>query len=67
MVYLPLDSFGRYVIVWSISLLIENAQVSLILDSMPAIVSRHGQQSRQRLDVAGTLGGDVVWWRSAVC
>lgn len=53
-VYLPLDSFGRYVIVWSISLLIENAQVSLILDSMPAIVSRHGQRSRQRIDVAGT-------------
>ncbi|MDB5599794.1 MAG: hypothetical protein JWN71_1838 [Xanthobacteraceae bacterium] len=53
-VYLPLDSFGRYVIVWSISLLIENAQVSLILDSMPAIVSRYGRHSRQRLDVAGT-------------
>ncbi len=52
-VWLPLDEFGRYVIVWSISLLIETAQASLILDAMPAIVARYGQHNRKRLDVAG--------------
>ena len=52
-VWLPLDAFGRYVIVWSISLLIETAQASLILDAMPAIVARYGQRNRKRLDVAG--------------
>jgi O-antigen/teichoic acid export membrane protein len=52
-VWLPLDAFGRYVIVWSISLLVETAQVSLILDAMPAIVARYGQRNRRRLDAAG--------------
>ncbi len=52
-VWLPLDDFGRYVLVWSASVLIEGAQVALITDSMPAIVSRHGQRNRQRIDVAG--------------
>lgn len=52
-IWLPLDDFGRYVLVWSASVLVESAQVALILDSMPAIVSRHGQRNRQRLDVAG--------------
>jgi len=52
-VWLPLDAFGRYVIVWSISLLVETGQVSLILDPMPAIVARYGQRNRKRLDVAG--------------
>jgi O-antigen/teichoic acid export membrane protein len=52
-IWLPLDDFGRYVIVWSISLLIENAQVSVIMDTMPAVVSRFGQRNRQRLDSAG--------------
>jgi O-antigen/teichoic acid export membrane protein len=51
--WLPLDDFGRYVIVWSISLLVETAQASLILDAMPAIVARYGQRNRRRLDVAG--------------
>lgn len=51
--WLPLDDFGRYVLVWSASVLIESAQVALITDSMPAIVSRHGQRNRRRLDVAG--------------
>jgi O-antigen/teichoic acid export membrane protein len=52
-VWLPLDAFGRYVIVWSISLLVEIAQISLVLDTMPAIVARYGQRNRRRLDVAG--------------
>lgn len=52
-VWLPLDAFGRYVIVWSLSLLIETGQTSLILDAMPAIVARYGQRNRKRLDVAG--------------
>ena len=52
-VWLPLDAFGRYVIVWALSLLIETGQVSLILDPMPAIVARYGQRNRKRLDVAG--------------
>jgi O-antigen/teichoic acid export membrane protein len=52
-IWLPLDDFGRYVIVWSVSLLIENAQVSMIMDPMPAIVSRYGQHNRRRLDSAG--------------
>lgn len=52
-VWLPLDDFGRYVVIWSGSLLIESFQVALITDSMPAIVSRKGRRNRQRLDVAG--------------
>lgn len=52
-VWMPLDAFGRYVIVWAISLLIETGQVSLILDPMPAIVARYGQRNRKRLDIAG--------------
>src|SRR5690242_6392310 len=52
--WLPLDDFGRYVVVWTISILIESFQVALILDSMPAIVSRFGQRNRQRIDAAGT-------------
>jgi len=51
-VWLPLDAFGRYVIVWSISLLFETAQASLILDAMPAIVARYGQLNRKRFDTA---------------
>src|SRR5262249_28088216 len=41
-----------YVIVWSISLLFETAQASLILDAMPAIMARYRQQNRRRLNVA---------------
>ena len=52
-IWLPLDEFGRYVVIWSGSLLIESFQVALITDSMPAIVSRRGRQNRRRLDVAG--------------
>ncbi len=52
-IWLPLDDFGRYVIVWSVSLLIENAQIALIMDPMPAVVARYGQRNRRRLDSAG--------------
>src|SRR5690606_18490991 len=52
-VWLPLDDFGRYVVIWSGSLLIESFQVALITDSLPAIVSRRGRQNRRRPDVAG--------------
>jgi O-antigen/teichoic acid export membrane protein len=52
-VWMPLDDFGRYVLIWSASVLIESAQVALITDSMPAIVSRYGRTNRHRLNVAG--------------
>ena len=52
--WLPLDDFGRYVIVWTVSVLVESFQVALILDSMPSIVSRFGQRNRQRIDAAGS-------------
>jgi O-antigen/teichoic acid export membrane protein len=52
--WLPLDDFGRYVVVWTVSVLVESFQVALILDSMPSIVSRFGQRNRQRIDTAGT-------------
>ena len=53
--WLPLDTFGRYVVVWTVSLFIEAIQTSLIVDSLPAIVSRHGRRSahhRSRVDGA---------------
>ena len=52
--WLPLDDFGRYVVVWTVAILVESFQVALILDSMPSIVSRFGQRNRQRIDAAGT-------------
>ncbi|HET9904359.1 MAG TPA: hypothetical protein VFQ27_11735 [Xanthobacteraceae bacterium] len=52
--WLPLDGFGRYVVVWTISLLIESFQISLIMDPLPATVSRFGRRNRARIDVAGT-------------
>ena len=54
--WLPLDTFGRYVVVWTLSLFIEAIQTSLIVDSLPAIMSRYGRRSshhRDRLDAAG--------------
>jgi O-antigen/teichoic acid export membrane protein len=51
-IWLPLDGFGRYVLVMSVSLLIEVGQASLILDSMPAVVARYGQRNRRRLEIA---------------
>ena len=50
--WLPLDEFGRYVVVWTVALFIEAIQVSLIVDSLPAIISRHGRRNRARLDTA---------------
>lgn len=50
--WLPLDDFGRYVVVWTVALFIEAIQVSLIVDSLPAIVSRHGRRNGARLDAA---------------
>jgi O-antigen/teichoic acid export membrane protein len=53
--WLPLDTFGRYVVVWTVSLFIEAIQTSMIVDSLPAIVSRHGRRSahhRNRVDGA---------------
>lgn len=48
--WLPLDAFGRYVVVWTVSLFIEAIQISLVVDSLPAIVSRYGRRNRQRID-----------------
>jgi O-antigen/teichoic acid export membrane protein len=49
--WLPLDTFGRYVLVWTASLFIETIQTALIVDSLPAIFSRHGRHGRARLDI----------------
>lgn len=50
--WLPLDDFGRYVVVWTAVFFIEAVQNSMIIDSLPAIVSHHGRQNRGRIDVA---------------
>lgn len=50
--WLPLDTFGRYVVVWTVSLFIEAIQISLIVDSLPAIVSRYGRRNRGRIEIA---------------
>lgn len=50
--WLPLDTFGRYVVVWTASLFVEAIQVSLIVDSLPAIVSRYGRRNQTRIDAA---------------
>ncbi|MCW5683611.1 MAG: hypothetical protein KIT85_04385 [Pseudolabrys sp.] len=51
-VSLPIDDFGRYVVVWTAALFIEAIQTSLIIDALPAIVSRYSRRNRQRLDRA---------------
>lgn len=51
-VWLPIDDFGRYVVVWTAALFIEAVQTSLIIDALPAIVSRYSRRNRQRLDRA---------------
>lgn len=50
--WLPLDAFGTYVVVWTVALFIEAIQISMIVDPLPAIVSRYGRRQRQRIDVA---------------
>jgi O-antigen/teichoic acid export membrane protein len=50
--WLPLEDFGRYVVVWTISLFVEAIQISLVVDSLPAIFSRYGRRNRQRIDNA---------------
>lgn len=52
--WLPIDDFGRYVVVWTVSLFIEAIQTSLVIDSLPAIASRYSRQNRQRIDIAAT-------------
>jgi O-antigen/teichoic acid export membrane protein len=51
--WLPLDTFGHYVLLWTVSLFIENLQISLTIDALPALVSRFGRSNRQRIDAAG--------------
>ena len=51
--WLPLEDFGRYVVVWTAVFFIEAVQNSMIIDSLPAIVSHHGRHNRGRIDVAG--------------
>lgn len=50
--WLPLDDFGRYVVVWTALLFIEAVQSATIIDTLPAIVSHHGRRNRARIDVA---------------
>ncbi|MGN6573251.1 MAG: lipopolysaccharide biosynthesis protein [Pseudolabrys sp.] len=50
--WLPLDDFGRYVVIWTVALFIEAIQTSLIVDSLPAIISRHARRNRSRLDAS---------------
>lgn len=50
--WLPIDDFGRYVVVWTAALFIEAIQISLVIDALPAIASRHSRQNRRRIDTA---------------
>jgi O-antigen/teichoic acid export membrane protein len=50
--WLPMEDFGRYVVVWTAALFIEAIQTSLVIDSLPAIVSRYSRRNRQRIDIA---------------
>ncbi|HMJ42380.1 MAG TPA: hypothetical protein VK522_08885 [Pseudolabrys sp.] len=50
--WLPIEEFGRYVVVWTVALFIEAIQTSLVIDALPAIVSRYGRRNRQRIDIA---------------
>ena len=50
--WLTLESFGTYVVVWTVALFIEAIQISLVTDSLPAIVSRYGRRNRERIDSA---------------
>lgn len=66
-VWLPIDDFGRYVVIWTAALFIEAIQSSLIIDALPAIVSRYSRRNRQRLDRAAiwvvaafSLGSSVL-------
>jgi O-antigen/teichoic acid export membrane protein len=52
--WLPLDAFGRYVVIWTIAILIEGLQISLMMDTMPALVSQYGRRNRHRIEAAGT-------------
>jgi O-antigen/teichoic acid export membrane protein len=47
--WLPLDTFGHYVVLWTASQFIEAIEIALVVDSLPAIFSRHGRRSRARL------------------
>jgi O-antigen/teichoic acid export membrane protein len=53
--WLPIDDFGRYVVVWTAALFIEAIQTSLIIDALPAISSRYGRRNRRRFD------GAAIW------
>lgn len=48
--WLPLDTFGHYVVVWTAAQFIEAIQTALIVDSLPAIFSRYGRRNRGRID-----------------
>lgn len=50
--WLPIEDFGRYVVVWTAALFIEAVQTSLVIDSLPAIASRYSRRNRQRIDIA---------------
>lgn len=50
--WLPIDEFGRYVVVWTAALFIEAIQTSLVIDSLPAIASRYSRGNRPRIDIA---------------
>jgi O-antigen/teichoic acid export membrane protein len=52
--WLPIDDFGRYVVVWTASLFIEAIQTALVIDALPAITARYSRRNRQRIDSAAT-------------
>jgi O-antigen/teichoic acid export membrane protein len=52
--WLPLGAFGQYVVLWTISLLIEAIQIALTIDALPALLSRYGPVKRRRLEAAGS-------------
>lgn len=51
-IWLPIDDFGRYAVVWTAALFIEAIQTSLVIDPLPAIASRYSRRNRQRVDIA---------------
>lgn len=51
-IWLPIDNFGRYVVVWTAALFIEAIQISLVIDPLPAIASHYSRRNRQRIDIA---------------
>ena len=60
-VSLPIEAFGRYVVVWTAALFIEAIQTALVIDALPAINSRYGRRNQRQFD------GATVWVMAGFC